>query len=243
MQRDKIALIEKGIAFEEKNVDLKNRPPEFIELYQSMCPDVSATAKVPIMEHGDRGSEDYVKIIESNVILDYIEDVWGDVGVRLRPNNPKDAAAVRMFNESFGKMGPFGLVSGESIEVLQKKLVEFAKGMQIVDRCLQLYKKRDADGDLLLGADFSQAECMAAPILVRGIAWLKGIRGLDVQKLSDDLGLVHLSRWMAAVLSRPSVIKTTPTGDLAQSIKQVHPEWFKCEDKLVYTVSNGQIVF
>lgn len=243
MQRDKIALVEKGIPFEEKNEDLTNRSPEYTELYLSMCPDPNTTTKVPLLEHGEPGSDDYVKVIESNIILDYIEDVWGDVGTQLRPKNPADAAAVRMFNESFSKMSPFGLVTGASQEDLQKKLCEYVKGMRIVDRCLQLYKKKDVEGNLLMGSNFSQAECMAAPILVRSAAWLKDIRGVDIQTLAKSLGLAHLDRWMETVLSQPSVKKTTPPINLAENIKNVHPDWIKCDDKIVFQVCDGELVF
>lgn len=225
-----------------KTVDLKNRPQEFIDFYKTMCPDETATAKVPILEHGEPGCEDYVKLIESNVILEYIEDVWGDKGPRLRPTAPVDAAGVRMFNDSFGKMSPFGLIMGATPEALQKKLQEMASGMRIVDRCLQQYKKRNATGDFLMGSDFSQAECMAAPILVRAVAWLKGIRNVDLIQLAQDLGLAHLSAWMSAVLSRPSVKETTPDVDLAEDIKKVHPDWITCEDKLTYKVVDGRLV-
>jgi len=243
VQRDKIALIEKGIPFEAKNEDLTNRTPEYTALYMSLSADEHTTTKVPLLEHGDPGSADYVKLIESNVILDYIEDVWGSVGLRLRPTDPKDAAAVRMFLEHFGKMSPFALVMGNSQEVLRQRLQDFVKGMKVVERCMQLYKKKDAEGDFLLGADFSYAECMAAPILVRGESWLKAHHGVDVRKLAVDLGLTHLSKWMEAVLARPSVTQTNPGGDIAADVKIVHPEWFTCEDKLEFTVSNGEIVF
>lgn len=226
-----------------KNVDLTNRTQEFIDFYKSMSPDETASAKVPILEHGEPGSEDYVKLIESNIILEYIEDVWGDKGPRLRPTNPMDAAGVRMFNESFGKMSPFGLIMGDSLEALQKKLQEMAKGMQIVDRCLQQYKKRNASGDFVMGLEFSQAECMAAPILVRAVDWLKGIRGVDMVQLAEDLALPYLVAWMRAVLSRPSVKETTPDVDLSENIKKVHPDWIKCEDKLTYKVVDGTLVF
>lgn len=242
MQRDAIALIEKGIPFERKNFDLTNRTPEFIELYTSMCPDTDATAKVPILEHGERGSNDYVRIIDSPVILEYIEDVWGDVGVRLRPTDPKDAAAVRMFNESFNKMQPWGLLKAENQKELQEELGEYVKGMRIVDRCLQLYKKRDAAGDLLMGTNWSQAECMAAPILVRSAAWLKDIRGVELIKLAKDLGLQLLAKWMETVLSRASVAKTIPPVDLSENIIKVHPEWIKCMDKINFTVTAGEVV-
>merc|ERR1719188_111884 len=88
VQRDKIALIEKGIPFEEKQVELaaEKRSQEFLDMYASMALDPKASekklGKVPILEHGEPGTPEYVKLIESNVIMEYIEDAWGDVGHR-----------------------------------------------------------------------------------------------------------------------------------------------------------------
>eukprot|EP00746_Dinoflagellata_sp_MGD_P013271 gnl/MRDRNA2_/MRDRNA2_128616_c0_seq1.p1 gnl/MRDRNA2_/MRDRNA2_128616_c0~~gnl/MRDRNA2_/MRDRNA2_128616_c0_seq1.p1 ORF type:complete len:152 (+),score=37.87 gnl/MRDRNA2_/MRDRNA2_128616_c0_seq1:446-901(+) len=148
-----------------------------------------------------------------------------------------------MFNDTFGKMSPWGLIRAENQKDLQIKFHEYVKGMHTVDCCLQMYKKRDVEGNLLMGSEFSLAECMAAPILLRAVATLKGIRGVDIQKLAKDLDLSHLAAWMDAVLSWPSVTKTTPPLDFAEDMKKVHPEWIKCEEKLEFTVSGGQIVF
>lgn len=240
VQRDKIALVEKGVHFEEKNVDLSNKSKEYLDLYGSLSPDPAASAKVPLLEHGEPGTSDYVKLIESNVILEYIEDVWGAEGPRLRPTDPKEAAAARMFAETFSRMMPWPLIRGDSKDALIAALKDYAKGMSVVERSLELYGKDG--GDFLLGADFSVAECMTAPFVVRSIGWLKEIRGVDVVKLCEDLGHARLTRWMKAVLSRPSVLQTSKTFDPA-GLKKVHPDWIKCDATLEFSISDGELVF
>jgi glutathione S-transferase len=48
-QRAWITLIEKKLKFEQKIVDLQNKPKHFKELYASIHPDPTAPAKVPII--------------------------------------------------------------------------------------------------------------------------------------------------------------------------------------------------
>jgi len=43
-----------------------------------------------------------VKLIESGVIVEYLEDAFHGEGPDLRPSHPREAAAVRMFNEAYG---------------------------------------------------------------------------------------------------------------------------------------------
>merc|ERR1711879_1106457 len=102
------------------------------------APDTSVSAKVPILEHGEPGTADYVKLIESGVILEYIEDVWGDHGARSRPSG-RDGAAVRMFNDAANGLAPWKLITGKDKAMLQQALKDLAKGMRSADRCLQLY--------------------------------------------------------------------------------------------------------
>lgn len=66
-QRSWIALIEKGLDFEVRKVDLNNKDDEFKALYASINPDPEAAAKVPILVDGDS------KLIESNLIVEYLD--------------------------------------------------------------------------------------------------------------------------------------------------------------------------
>jgi glutathione S-transferase len=79
------ALHEKNVAWEGVRLDLRAgdaQRPEYVKLNPGQV--------VPTLVDGGR------VIIESNVILEYIEDRWTD-GARLRPAHPADTAAMRLW--------------------------------------------------------------------------------------------------------------------------------------------------
>ena len=65
-------------------VDFSEKEPEdFKDMYASIQPDPTSRAKGPILEVGERGSPDYVKLIESGVVTDFIAANWRDSGEAL----------------------------------------------------------------------------------------------------------------------------------------------------------------
>ena len=82
-QKVKMALLEKGVAFEAKVPDLTTPDPEFLAL--------SPRLEVPALIDGD------VHLFESSVILAYIEERWPDVP--LLPEKPAERARVRIIEE------------------------------------------------------------------------------------------------------------------------------------------------
>ena len=64
-QRPWIALLEKGVQFEHKIIDLNNKPDEFIDLYQRASGG-SRRGLVPLLELGDN------LVIESDVVAKYV---------------------------------------------------------------------------------------------------------------------------------------------------------------------------
>ena len=75
----KLALLEKGVPFEERNVSLKDKPPSMLE--------ASPLGKIPFItcEHG--------ALCESQAILEYLES--SHPGTPLLPKDPFAAAKVR----------------------------------------------------------------------------------------------------------------------------------------------------
>jgi glutathione S-transferase/RNA polymerase-associated protein len=82
-QKVKMALLEKGVAFEVKIPDLVGPDPEFITL--------SPRLEVPVLVDGD------VKLFQSSVIVEYIEERWRDAP--LLPETPAERARVRLIAE------------------------------------------------------------------------------------------------------------------------------------------------
>ncbi len=82
-QKVKMALLEKGVDFEAKVPDLIAPDPEFVAL--------SPRLEVPVIVEGD------VKLFDSSVILEYIEERFRDVP--LLPVMPAERARVRLIEE------------------------------------------------------------------------------------------------------------------------------------------------
>ena len=87
--RVRIALAEKGLAWEQVVIDLSNRPRSLYELNPS--------GKVPVLDDG-------FVLPESEVIVDYLDDRYPEPP--LRPSDPRDRAearlAVHRFDERLG---------------------------------------------------------------------------------------------------------------------------------------------
>lgn len=58
------------MAFEQRIVDLQDKPKDFSDLYSSIHPDPNSRAKLPILEHGD------VRLIESAVCAEYVAEAF-----------------------------------------------------------------------------------------------------------------------------------------------------------------------
>jgi glutathione S-transferase len=83
-QKVRLCLAEKGIEFESRHVnlfDFEHWSPEYVKL--------NPKGVVPALVHDGR------PIIESNVILEYLEDVFPEV--RLRPRDPYEQAMMRIW--------------------------------------------------------------------------------------------------------------------------------------------------
>ena len=78
VQRAAISLIEKGVVFDRKTIDLANKPDWFLKL--------SPLGMVPVLLDGDQ------PIFESAVILEYIEETQPHP---LHPQNPLRRAQHR----------------------------------------------------------------------------------------------------------------------------------------------------
>ena len=86
VQRAAIVLMEKGIAFERRDVDLKNKPGWFLAL--------SPLGKTPVLRVGDDA------IYESAVICEYLDETHGP---RLHPESTLERARHRSWME-FGSV-------------------------------------------------------------------------------------------------------------------------------------------
>lgn len=85
--RVRVALAEKGIKYEGKEEDLSNKSPLLLEMNPIY-------KQIPVLIHKGK------PIIESSLIVEYIDEVWSDNGeayTNLLPSHPFDRAHARFW--------------------------------------------------------------------------------------------------------------------------------------------------
>ncbi|KAH7850670.1 hypothetical protein Vadar_001309 [Vaccinium darrowii] len=117
--RVRIALAEKGIQYESKDEDLANKSPLLMEMNP-------VHQKVPVLIHNGK------PICESDVIIQYLDDVWKDESPPLFPSNPYLKAKARFWNHFIStKVRDSGrkvwVSKGEDQEAGKKELIEWCK--------------------------------------------------------------------------------------------------------------------
>ena len=188
-QKVKIALREKGVPFE-------------LELPESFgtgrADDGFATAnpraEVPVLVDGD------IRIFESTVIMEYVEDRWPDPP--LLPRTPQARAAARMTEEvcdtqyeainwGFGEVLWFRRATG----ALEDKLrTQAARQTHILQEWLA---GRLGEADWFGGTAFGWADAAVAPMVNRSVHYGMG-----------PLSGSALARWHQRLSERPSVAET-----------------------------------
>ncbi|HZC96847.1 MAG TPA: glutathione S-transferase family protein [Bradyrhizobium sp.] len=184
VQRAVIALTEKGVAFEQIDIDidLASKPDWFLKL--------SPLGKVPVLTVGTGDSE--VALFESNVICEYIEDTQG--GAKLHPQDPLQRAQHRAWME-FGSTilsELWGLETTGDSAIFETKRLAVAAKFARVEEAL-------GSGPFFAGNNFSLVDAVFAPIF----------RYFDVFDQLIDLSVFaetpKLRAWRAALAKRPSV--------------------------------------
>ena len=94
------------------------------------------------------------------------------------------------------------------------------KGLKTVDNSLRMHGEKDEGAGYLLGDNYSLAEAMTAPFVVRMLANFPEWRGVDLLEHCEVMGLDRLKKWFQAVSMRESTIQTTPAHE---SLVQLAP--------------------
>ena len=87
--RVRIALAEKGIKYEYKDEDLRNKSPLLLEMNP-------IHKKIPVLIHNGK------PVCESLIILQYIDEVWNDKS-RFLPSDPYQRAQARFWADFVDK--------------------------------------------------------------------------------------------------------------------------------------------
>lgn len=192
-------------------------------MYASIAVDPKARAKVPILEVGEEGSPDYLKLIESGLVTDYIAQKWREVGPDLLPKDAGKEAKMRFFVQTFmetlsGSM--FSFMAAPNAQRVTSEYHKWLNGLKATNDALAKHGEQTGTGNFFFGDQYTVAEALTAPFVARQSVLFKEHRGIDVLDTCANLGLEHLRRWWGAVLARPSTILTTPSED---SLKQLAP--------------------
>jgi glutathione S-transferase len=214
-----IAAIERSVDLNIQIVDLQNKPQTFCDLYASIAPDPLVAAKVPIYEDGA------LKLIESAVIAQYIDEEYHVEGAALSRVSAADRAFCRLFVDTFEKtISPMSvrmLLASESADEREKiKTKDFPAAIKIMEIFLSKYQQDS--GPYLLGETFSIAEILTAPFIQRLIPIAAEFCNIDVFNECERANCTVFKTWIMGVLERQSV-KATAVGkeELIESYKNL----------------------
>ena len=188
-QKCKIALYEKGVAFDVKT-------PTAIGTGQVDNAFLAASPRgeVPALVHGD------FSVFDSTVILEYIEDAFPTPA--MLPKDPKQRARARMIEDAMdtlyepinwglGELRWFKRAEGEQARVIEAR----ASGQA---RDFYAWLERQLDGQTwFCGDSFGWADLSVIP-------YINGSSGLGVGPSANS----KLGQWQARANARPSVAKT-----------------------------------
>jgi glutathione S-transferase len=200
VQRAAIALLEKGMPFRRRVVDLADKPDWFRAL--------SPLGKVPLLLVEEPGRPQAV-LFESTVICEYIEETG--TGPKLHPADPLERASHRAWME-------FGSAILSDIWILET--ASDSAGFE--GACEKIAAKfarleaelgqRSHSGPYFAGAGFSLVDAVYAPVF----------RYFDVfDTLAGPAPFAHLPRvtaWRQALAARSSVRNAVP-ADYAQRLR------------------------
>jgi glutathione S-transferase len=182
--RSRLTLLEKKIPFELIEIDLQNKPANFLE--------ISPYGKVPVLKHRDH------RVWESAVINEYLEEIFPEPP--LLPKAPIQRAQARIWinfadTRLFVATGKllYGSPDPQQQAEVAKDVIEY---LQLVEAELQAMSE---DGPYWLGAELSLVDLTYYPWFEQ-LAVLERFRGFQLPS-----GLERLKKWREAVANRESV--------------------------------------
>lgn len=182
--RSRLTLMEKGIAFREIEIDLQNKPANFLK--------ISAYGKVPVLKHGDE------YLWESNIINEYLDEVFPEPP--LLPQEPIQRARARIWinfadTKLFGITGK--LLHGCDLQKSAALLKSLSNCLLFIER--EGLQKASDNGSYWFGSEISLVDFTYYP-------WFEQLSVLE-HFLGFQLpaGLDRLQQWWEAVASRESV--------------------------------------
>jgi glutathione S-transferase len=182
--RVRLALAEKGVAAEQIEIDLKNKPAGFAR--------ISPHGKVPLLLHGA------VKLWESAVINEYLDEVFPDPP--LMPASRTDRALARIwikFADERLYAATHRLIFTREEEARRKLVADMLDGVRFIEN--ELMAKRPGEGPYVFGDRFTLADTALYP-------WFEQVGALEqLSEFRLPADCTGLSAWRQAVSGRKAV--------------------------------------
>jgi glutathione S-transferase len=182
--RVRLTLIEKGVPFKLIEIDLQNKPANFLE--------ISPYGKVPVLKYGDHC------VWESAIVNEYLEEVFPDLP--LLPTEPMQRAQARIWIH----FADTQLFATTHKLLFSQDPLQQATGMKQLTECLRFIEreglqKLSANGPYWLGEELSLVDLTFYPWFEQ-LAVLEHFRGFQWPS-----GLDRLRDWRIEVAQRESV--------------------------------------
>jgi glutathione S-transferase len=187
--RCRIALAEKGIQYEYKEMDTINKSPLLLQMNP-------VHKKIPVLVHDGK------PVCESLIILEYIDETWKDKAPPLLPTDPYERSQARFWADYVDKK-LFGLgrgvwsSTGTEQEEAKKGLIECLKVLEGV-----LGDKAFFGGDGLGFLDL---------VIVSYYSWFYAYETCG--KFSIEAECPKLIAWVKRCLAKESVAKSLPDSE------------------------------
>jgi glutathione S-transferase len=149
-----IALYEKGLEFEARTVDLGN--PAAKTAFEALWP----TAKIPLLDDGG------TIVPETSIIIEHLERYPGNA--QLLPSDPQARLQARLWDRIFDcyVMDPMQHYIAQHLRPVQERDARTLKEAAArLSAAYDLIESRMGDRPWAAGAEFSMADCAAAPAL------------------------------------------------------------------------------
>jgi glutathione S-transferase len=183
VHRVRLALAEKGIAYRLTEIDMRNKPREFLS--------ISPNGKVPLLRHGSE------HISESVIINEYLEETFPEPP--LLPQHPARRAHARFWID-FADARLFAttasLLYGPHRQDRSPALQQIADALRFLEA--EALAKRPGDGPYWLGPDLSLVDLTFYP-------WFEQLPVLErFRDFRMPQGLDRVAEWRDAMAQRPA---------------------------------------
>mmetsp|Transcript_137998 Transcript_137998/g.428889 ORF Transcript_137998/g.428889 Transcript_137998/m.428889 type:complete len:405 (-) Transcript_137998:63-1277(-) len=211
VQRVSIALLEMGVHVHKREADIHGSHEDvaFVAAFRRACPDRARRPAIPVLEHrrDEAGARGAVTLIESQVIVEYLDDTFGSAGEQLVPVCAAERARARLFLLLVERV----LLPCEADLLAARTQDDYAAALGRLDDALVaieagLRMHGDSAGPYLAGHHFGFVEVNCAPFLQRLATLMPRFRSFSLMERAGTLP--RTLSWINAMLDRPSVVNT-----------------------------------